>query len=91
MAKERFNKQAEMMGDSVIAPARRLFAMTPSDTVNEAVAAKGFLVTVAGDVACVTVEGDVVTVPVLASVVYPIQLKRVNTTNTTATGIIGLG
>lgn len=91
MAKERFNKRAEMMGDSVLAPCRRLFSITPSDTVDEDVAAKAFLVSVAGDVAVVTPEGDVVTVPVLASVVYPIMVARVNTTNTTATGIIGLG
>lgn len=77
-------------------PATNAFAITPSDTNYLADAndkqfhTRGIMVTVAGNVVCIF-AGDTaaVTLPLLAGVLYPFAIKKVNQTNTTATGILG--
>lgn len=64
-------------------------AVVPSDTVDFAKAATGFVVGVAGDVVAVTLAGVAVTfkaVPV--GFIYPCAIKRINATGTAATNIV---
>jgi hypothetical protein len=66
-------------------------AITPSDSAdipNGMI--RGFYVAVAGDVKCTMGDGAVCTWPALsAGVPHPIQAKRIWSTGTTATGIVG--
>lgn len=72
-------------------PAYDAFAITPSDSVNFNSPCRAFLVGGAGNVAIVTPSGNVVTLTgLLAGVIYPIVAIRVNSTNTTATNLVGL-
>jgi hypothetical protein len=64
-------------------------AVTPSDTVDLTKAACGFVVGVTGNVTIVTLAGVAVqfqNVPV--GFVYPVAFKRINSTGTSATGIV---
>ncbi len=72
-------------------------AVTPSDTVdlprwtNGGVLTDAFYVGVTGNVAAVFADSSVVTlVACQAGAVYYMGLRRVNATNTTATGIVAL-
>lgn len=86
MTKEIYNKEDEIMGNSVLAPARGVFDFTASDTVNEDLAAKSVACSVAGVATVVFVDGTVLTLfPFLVGTVYPFQLKRVNSTGLVAT------
>lgn len=72
-------------------PAYDAFTITPSDSVNFSSPCRAFLVGVAGNVAIVTPSGNVVTLTgLLAGVIYPIVAIRINSTNTTATSLVGL-
>ncbi|MFA5262201.1 MAG: hypothetical protein WC378_00135 [Opitutaceae bacterium] len=62
--------------------------VTPSDTT--AVLYRGLLATVAGVIKVTMWDDTVVSVPVLAGVIYPLLVKLVWSTGTTATGIVGL-
>lgn len=76
---------------SAVWGATKLVAITPSDTTNLSGAARGFLVGVGGDVVAVDVYGNAVTLKNLISgVIYPIQITRINATNTTATDLVAL-
>lgn len=51
--------------------------------------ARGIHVGTAGDIACIAAEDSTaVTVPDVAAGVWPVRLKRVNITNTTASGLV---
>lgn len=72
-------------------PATDFFAITPHDSNNEAAAFRAVYVGVAGDVAIVSANGNVATFKnAQAGSVIPVEGVRVNTTNTTATDLIGL-
>lgn len=72
-------------------PAYDAFSITPSDSTNFNIAARAFYVGVAGNVAIVTPSGSVVTlVGCQTGVIYPIVCIRINSTNTTATSLVGL-
>ena len=74
-----------------ISPATRAFAITSSDTADLAVNTRGLYVGGAGNVKVDTLGGDTVTFTGLASgVIHPISVKRVYSTLTTATTIIGV-
>ncbi len=76
---------------SAVWGATKLVAITPSDTNNLSGTARGFLVGVGGDVVAVDTYGDAVTLKNLASgAYYPIQILRINATNTTATDLVAL-
>jgi len=65
-------------------------AVTPHAT-NEINGTRGFMVNVAGNIACrPTDSGADVTLSVLAGVIYPISIKAVRVSGTTATGIFAL-
>lgn len=66
-------------------------AVTPSDTVNLTKEVQGFVASGAGNV--VIVFWDDTTLTIAASANVPVtgyQIKRINSTSTTATGIRGL-
>lgn len=72
-------------------PATKAFSITASDSVNLDQPTRGILVTAAGNLSLLFFDDTAsVTIPVDANVVYPFCVKRVNSTSTTATGIIGL-
>jgi hypothetical protein len=67
-------------------------AVTKSDTVNDPGGPfAGFYVGGAGDVSMLCIDGTSITfTATLAGRLYPIAIKRVNSTSTTATAIVGL-
>ena len=72
-------------------PAVKHYAITPSDTVDEDNVFRGLYVGVGGNVAIVTVDDTAVTyLSVPTGTLLPIQGRRVNDTNTTATDMVGL-
>jgi len=72
-------------------PAFDGFAVTPSDSVNFATDAKALYVGGAGNIVVVTPRGTVLTfVGVPVGAILPVCARRINSTNTTATNIIGL-
>lgn len=75
----------------LVPPAEAAVAITPSDSTDLATPVRGLVATVAGNVAVVSQKGgSAVTVPIAAGTVLPLKAVRVNSTNTTATGIVGL-
>jgi len=76
---------------TVANPPNKIWNVTKSDTVDFTLVTSAIMVSGAGDVAVVTTEGDVVTLTLSANIMYPMRLKRVNSTNTNATGIVAFG
>ena len=67
------------------------FAITPSDSSDLVQIPRGIYVGGSGDLAVHDLDGDAVTFTNLAAgVVHPISAKKVLSTGTTATGIIGI-
>lgn len=72
-------------------PASYAVAVTPSDSVNLAVAARALYVGGAGNVVVVQTDDTTVTFfATPAGLVLPVACKRVNATNTTATNLVAL-
>lgn len=68
------------------------FAITPSDTVNFTKPCWGIYVGVTGDVVVVLASAAVLTFKAVpAGTVLQVMAKRVNSTSTTATNLLGLG
>lgn len=73
------------------APASRLFAITPSNSTDFTTDTRAIYVGTAGNIAIVTAAGDVVTLSnVPAGTILPIRATRVNSTNTTASNLVGM-
>lgn len=71
-------------------PAILAFVITPDDDNDLAQHARSLLVGVAGNINCIpTGQTNAVVMPVQAGVT-PVSVRRVLSTNTTATGIVGL-
>lgn len=70
--------------------ADRWIAVTPSNTVNFTEVPRGIMCNVAGDVVLVGFDDVAVTMTLVAGLLYPFQPKRINSTSTTATGIVAL-
>jgi hypothetical protein len=67
------------------------FAITPSDSTNFNAMFRGIYVGAAGNIVVVTPSGSAITfVGALAGSVIPVMGVRVNSTNTTATSLVGL-
>ena len=69
-----------------------VFLVTPSDSVDFASVTRAISFAAAGTLAVVTEDGSVVTIPdgaLAAGIMHPIGAQRINSTNTTATGIVG--
>lgn len=75
---------------SLQSPASRVFAITPDDGADLAVATRAINVAAAGIVRVQTVAGDVGDVFVAAGIPFPVRAVRIHATGTTATGIVGL-
>lgn len=67
----------------------RIFSLTPSDSVNFSTRPAILYVTVGGVIAFVNDDGSVVNMTVAAGY-HPLSPQRINATNTTATGLIGV-
>lgn len=76
---------------SIQSPISRGFAVTPSDSVDLSIYTRGIYVGVTGNVKVTTVGGDTITfVGLAAGIIHPIQAKRIFSTLTTATSIVGV-
>ena len=70
-------------------PAAYAAAVTPSDTVDLTNETRALYVGGAGDLSVETIAGNTITLAgAVAGSVIPIRVKRVNSTNTTATNIV---
>lgn len=79
------------MPEPMIEPAGSGFAITPSDTVDLTIRTRGIYVGVSGNVAAVMEDNVAVTfVGLAAGMVHPFRVRRINSTGTTATSIVGL-
>lgn len=72
------------------APARKAFAITPSDTEDVATVPRSIYVGVDGDVAVLMADNTASVVFKNASGLLPVMVKRVLSTGTTATDILGI-
>ena len=77
--------------DGIAAPARTMFAITPSDSTDLTNTPKAIYVGTAGTISMIGV-GDTVAVSltVQSGAIIPVRAKRVNATGTTAAGLVGL-
>ena len=75
---------------SLDSPAANAAEITPNDGADLATPARAISVAVAGNVKLTTSGGDTVTVFVAAGSPFPIRATRIFSTDTTATGIVGL-
>lgn len=67
------------------------FSVTPSDSTNFTTAARALYIGGAGNVTLVTIEGDVLAFNnVPAGTILPVATRRVNSTGTSATSILGI-
>ncbi len=78
-------------GHSLDSPAYEGFAVVTSDSTDFDKTTRAIYVGVSGDIAVVMESGDVLTfIGVPQGTVLPVRAKRVNTTNTGASFMIGL-
>ena len=76
---------------SLEAPAISGETIVPDDQADLSYATRGLYVGSAGDISLQTLSGDqIVLASAQAGVIYPIRIRRVNATGTTAAGLIGL-
>lgn len=80
------------VSDSLIAPAREAFALTPNDTADFARATKAFYVGSGGDIVLRAVgsDTDVVLRNVASGSVLAIRLRAIRASGTTAQNLVGL-
>ena len=85
------NDPYQSFADSAADPARRAFAVVPSDTAELALLPKALLIGGAGAVVLRPVDSPAdVTVAVAAGQIVPIRASHVRATGTTATAIVAL-
>jgi hypothetical protein len=77
---------------SLTSPAERAEAIHPSDSADLPQATRAIYVGGTGDLRVRMISGDTVTLfNVQAGMSYPLRLRQVLATGTTATGLVGLG
>ena len=82
---------AVILGQGVGEPADELFLVTPSDSVDLRFVTRCIRVGGAGDLAVLTIRNTLVTIPsVLAGEYVTVRARKVYSTNTTATEIMGM-
>lgn len=75
----------------LVTPAQNAFSVAPNDSADLSAITRGVYVGVEGDVKLTTEEGDTVTFVGLAGgIIHPIRAKRIWSTGTTATSIVGV-
>lgn len=72
------------------APARKAFAITPSDTEDVETVPRALYIGVEGDVAVIMGDDSASVTLVGASGLLPVMVRRVLATGTTATDIVGV-
>ena len=80
----------ETHAPSLSSPAERIEAITPSDTNDLQAVTRAINVATAGTLAVITANGETSDVYVAAGITFPLRVRRVLSTGTTATGIRGL-
>jgi hypothetical protein len=81
----------ETLASGLHSPAKAAFSVTPNDSTDLAISSRGVYVGASGDLKVDMVGGGTVTfVGLAAGVVHPLRVKRIYSTGTTATGIIGV-
>lgn len=83
------NKPDKPLGKSATIVSRKSFVITPSDTVNFSRYPREILCGGAGTVAVVDVDDVVTSYTVVAGQSIPQIAKRINSTGTTATPLVG--
>nr|WP_298925250.1 hypothetical protein [uncultured Erythrobacter sp.] len=88
MPKDSFSSSA----DSLIAPARVAYSITPQDGVELSTSAKALYVGTGGDITfrAVGSETDVVLRNVVSGTILPIRIAAIQATGTTAADMVGL-
>lgn len=87
---DRFETNGMPNYDKLGTPARESFSFTKSDTVDETELCQFVHCVVSGDIKVLLADDtEPVTLPVLSGAVYPLRIKRLYTTGTTAQ-IIGM-
>ena len=71
-------------------PATRILEITPEDNSDLAFVTRAVAVETAGHLQVVTAEGDTGRLFIAAGVPFPIRVRRILTSGTTASGIVGL-
>lgn len=82
--------QFEHHSQSLESPATRIMEIVPSDTGKLAFVTRAVTVETAGHLQVVTARGDAGRIFVAAGIPFPIRVRQVLATGTTATGIVGL-
>ncbi|MCP1168378.1 spike base protein, RCAP_Rcc01079 family [Limimaricola litoreus] len=72
-------------------PPTRLFQIQPDDAADLPQATRALNAAQGGAVRVTSVAGDVATLYVAAGCAFPVRVRRVWATGTTATGLVGLG
>ena len=75
---------------SLESPASNAYDIVPDDAADIAVVTRALNVTVEGTVRVTTHSGQTVTLYIAAGGAFPIRVRRVWATGTSATGIVGL-
>lgn len=78
--------------ERAILPAVSIFLITPNNSVDLSTPTRGLSIAAEGDLRVLTINDETVTVPegaLAAGIIHPICVKRVYSTGTTATGIVG--
>lgn len=78
------------VAQSLESPATRLINITPDDGSDLAFVTRAINVAESGAVRVTTRGDDIATVAVAAGVPFPIRVKRIWSTGTTATGIVAM-
>ncbi|MDB5539302.1 MAG: hypothetical protein JWQ89_1029 [Devosia sp.] len=77
--------------DDIAAPARRGFQITPNDATDFTAETRAIYIGSAGDLVVVLVSGDEVSfVGLSGGALLPVRARRVKSTGTTATHLVGL-
>lgn len=85
------NNPFEFGGERLMHPAKDAFDITPSDSADLSTYARSLYIGGAGDVNLDTVQGTTIVFhAVPAGTILPVGVRRVRSTSTTATDIIGL-
>jgi len=71
-------------------PYQDAVAVTPNDTTGLATPSSALMVTASGNIVAVMPTGSTVTFNLTAGTIYPLMVKQIKATGTTATGIIAL-
>jgi hypothetical protein len=72
------------------APSVDAISVTPNDSTDLSSIVRGLTCLVSGDASVITAGGTTVTVYLVAGAVMPLACRRVRSTGTAATGIVGL-